>query len=80
MFTWVSVVLQLYSSKDLSEQNTFAYMNNDEEKNWREKFPMSLQTACNNGGMLYLIVCFNVSAFNPDIAKLSKVWVSNFCF
>lgn len=33
------VVLQWYSSKDLSEQTLFAYMNNDEEKSLREKLP-----------------------------------------
>lgn len=72
------VVLQWYASKDLSEQNLFAYINNDEEKSLREKLPWFLQTAHSNCRVLYLIACFNGSAFHPHIAKSSKVWIFNF--
>lgn len=39
MFMRMPVVLQRYSSKNLSEENLFAYMNNEEEKSWWEKLP-----------------------------------------
>lgn len=67
------IFLQLH----LSEQNLFAYMNVDKQKTSRGKLIYSIQTALSNCRMFYLLGYFDVLAFHPNIAKSSKVWISN---